>query len=250
MSVISPNFLNHIVHGDCLQLFPKLPDESVDCIITDPPYNIANTTKLTKVGEKIVTTADAWGKSFADAYTDDEFMVFMAKIAEQCYRVLKNGGSLLIYFDRSKPIYLLRFYQLFTFKNMIAFVKTNPLCHVRKNNYRSGFEQCAWFVKGESADHFHFLRQNQMVNVFYGNIGQKETTHETEKYRWMIDPLITRHSNPNDIVLDPFCGSGTTIEACLVFQRQFIGFELNPKYCQIAARRIAKWAGVSRITEW
>ena len=241
--------INKIIRGDCFDLFPKLPDESIDTIITDPPYNIADSGKLTKVGDTVVSTMTAWGEGFHDTFTDEDYFIFMSKLADQCFRVLKDGGNLLMFFDRSKPAQLARFYQLLTFQNMIIFVKMNPIPHIRKTNYRSGFEQCVWFTKGKP-ETFHFLRQDQMVNVFYGNIGQKITEHGTEKYRWMIDPLVLRHTSPNEIILDPFMGSGTTAEACLVLNRQFIGFELSPDYYQMSIDRLAQYRGMPRLTNW
>jgi DNA modification methylase len=100
---------------------------------------------------------------------------------------------------------------------------------VRKNNYRSAFEEAAWFVKGEPpGKYFNFLGDKRMKNVFWGRIGSvggKKTEHPTEKYRWMADPVIERHSHPGNIVLDPFCGSGTFLEASAEFGRKYIGIE-------------------------
>lgn len=229
--------LNTIYNEDCLDLLEDIEDDSIDCIITDPPYNIANSSKLTMVGENYVSTSTAWGTAFEDSMEDSEYILFLSILAEHFFRVLKPGGSLLLFFDRGHPHFLSRFYQLFDFKNMIVFIKLNSLPYIRKNNYRSGFEQCAWFSKGKPKT-FHFLDQVEMNNVFYGNIGKKVTTHPTEKYEWQINPLIERHTDPDDIILDPFIGSGSVGEFALKYQRNFIGMELNTDFYTMATRRI------------
>ena len=78
-----------------------------------------------------------------------------------------------------------------------------------------------------------------MKQIFYGNIGcTKKTKHPTEKYEWMITPLILRHTNKNDIILVPFMGSGTTAISALKHSRNYIGFELEEKYSKMSIERI------------
>jgi len=77
-----------------------------------------------------------------------------------------------------------------------------------------------------------------MVNVDKYFIGKKESAHPTEKPRSIIQKYIQVSSNPNDLILDPFLGSGTTARACKDLGRNFIGFELSEKYCAIADGRL------------
>lgn len=230
------SFMNKVILGDCLEIIYKLPPKCVDLILTDPPYNIASNSKLTKVGDKITTTEEAWGGFFQDKFDEGCYLGFMESLAK-CYDyVLKENGSIITFFDRSKPYYLQPFYDKFHFRNMICFIKTNPVPHFRKNNYRSTFEQCAWFSREKYK--INFIDQSSMKNVFYGSIGRKETVHPTEKYKWMIEPLIERHSNEGDLILDPMCGSGTTGVIAKSMNRNFIMIDNDEKSIEISLKRI------------
>ena len=234
-----------LIQGDCLDVLPTLEDESVDLVLTDPPYNIASETKIhvnrASNGKSVVlTTQEAWGNSFNDSFTDEEYLNLMKSISIEFNRVLKSNGSVLIFFDRGKPYYLKSFYDLFHFRNMLCFVKKNPTNHIRKNNYRSSFELCAWFSKEKY--HINFISQSKMKNVFHGLIGSVSKEERgwlpTQKYIWMIKPLIERHSKSNDVILDCFLGSGTTMKVARDLGRSCIGIEISPEYCEIARKRV------------
>ena len=105
--------------------------------------------------------------------------------------------------------YLERDFDL-NFKNKIYFKKKNPVPSIRKNNYRSTIEECLWFTKGKQYT-FNFGAQSDMLQVYEGTIGKKKTQHPTEKYTWMVEPLIRNHTKPGDVVLDAFAGSATTL---------------------------------------
>ena len=228
---------NKILFGDCFKIMPTLPEESIDLILTDPPYNIANKNKLTKVSGEITSNKEAWGNDFLDNYTDMQFLQFMQDCSDNFYRLLKPGGSVIIFYDRGKPFFLKPFYDKFTLKNVFAFVKQNPIPHFRKNNYRSGYEQAMWFSKGTPKT-FNFINQYEMINVFVGNIGQKETSHPTEKPNWMIKPLILRHSDPGQVIMDPFSGSGTICKYAKYFDREYIGIEKEKEFYDMSVKRV------------
>jgi len=229
-----------VIEGDCFEVLPRLEPKSIDLICTDPPYNISSDFKLTKQKNKIKTTKEAWGSEFEDDISEPRYLKFMEEF------LLKENGSILTFFDRSKPYLLKPFYKIFFFRNMIAFIKKNPTPHIRKNNYRSGFELCAWFSRKKYK--INFLGQREMKNYFIGcsgiglreREGRKVTEHPTEKMEWMIKPLIERHSAPGDVVLDPFLGSGTTMVVCKKLKRSCIGIEIKKKYCILARKRVSE----------
>ena len=229
----------------------KFPEKSVDLVLTDPPYNIADKSKLTKVGGKIKTNEEAWGEKFKDKWTSiDEYFNWIILVMKSIKRILKKEGSLVSFFDRKYTgyiIYLLEKIRL-KFKNKIYFEKSNPLPHIRKNNYRSCIEEAIWFTISDKGNYYlNFISQERMKQIFRNNIGQKETSHPTEKYAWMIDPIIIRHSKKNDIVLDSMCGSGTTCKIAEKLGRQWIGIEISKKYCEIAKRRIKSEADQKKL---
>ena len=118
------------------------------------------------------------------------------------------------------------------------FEKTNPLPHFRKNNYRSTIEETVWFTLHKEYI-FNFLEQKDMKQIFKGAIGRKHSKHPTEKYDWMIEPIIKRHSNENDIILDPFAGSGAILFNANKYNRKWIGIELKEEYCEMFVNRLS-----------
>lgn len=153
----------------------QLAANSVDLVLTDPPYGIADKGKLTKVGNKFVSNADAWGKDFQDAWPNiDAYYDWFKPFVAEMVRVTKDTGSIILFLDRKYTgliaHYLERDFGLH-FKNKIYFHKNNPLPHLRKNNYRSGIEEAIWFTKGKKYD-FNFGPQPEMVQVYKGNIGR------------------------------------------------------------------------------
>jgi site-specific DNA-methyltransferase (adenine-specific) len=218
-----------------------VPSNFVDLVLTDPPYGIADSSKLTKVKGQIVTTSQAWGSDFQDKWaTIDDYYQWLKPFIAEFVRVLKDNGSMILFLDRKYTglivHYLEQDFEL-NFKNKIYFKKKNPVPSIRKNNYRSTIEEAVWFTKGKQYT-FNFGVQSEMLQVYEGPIGKKKTAHPTEKYGWMIEPLIRNHSKPGDIVLDAFAGSATTLVVAKQHDRHAIGFEKSPAMYEMAKARI------------
>lgn len=213
----------------------KLKDQSVDLIVTDPPYNIADNKRMTKQGNKFVTTQKAWGKDFQDNWkSPEDFYNWLKPFVEQMVRVLKEDGSIVMFFDRKYAgyySYLIEKEFGLISRNNLYFVKSNPLPSCRKNNYRSTVEEAVWFTKSKNYN-LNFINQTEMKQVFTGAIGKSKTKkiHPCQKYNWMIEPLIERHSKAGDVVLDPFAGSGSTLRIAAAMGRKAIGFEKSTAF--------------------
>lgn len=229
--------LNHIYCLDAFEGLKQLEEESVDLVVTDPPYNIASQHKITKQGNRIVSTMEAWGEW--DTYHPFDYDVMMMRLISECYRVLKSGGSLYLFTAREDNGFFIRkaLERGFTYQNQLALLKRNPLPHFHKTNWRSAFELCLYVSKGKPKT-FHFLSQPECVNVYPYPIPQKETAHPTEKPLEFIKRLIQVSSNEGDLVVDPFMGSGTTAVACQQLKRRFLGFEVNRRYVKLAEQRL------------
>lgn len=234
-------YLNQgVINQDSLVGMSNLPTASVDLVLTDPPYGIASKGKLTKSGGKIVSTSQAWGNDFQDAWEDmNAYWEWFKPYVAQFHRVMKDGASCILFLDRKYTgliTYLIEQEFDLSFKNKLYFKKVNPLPGIRKNNYRSSIEEAIWFAKGKSYT-FNFGAQMEMTQCYEGSIGKKTTKHPTEKYSWMIDPLVKNHTNPQDLILDAFCGSGSTIVSAWKQGRKAIGFEKNPEFFKMAHAR-------------
>jgi len=229
--------INQVLCGDCLELIYGLPEKSIDLILTDPPYNIANKTKIAFQSGIPKSTKEAWGNDFKDSFSN--YGMFIQELQKAFDYVLRKNGSILLFFSPSEFYNLKPFYDCFSYRNTLIFYKKNPAPHIRKNNYRSSFEPCLWFSRKKY--NLNFISQKNMKNVFFGLSGgavDKQTEHPTEKYGWMIQPLIERHSNQGDIILDPMCGSGSTLVYAKKMGRRYIGIDIEERWVALSKKRL------------
>lgn len=234
--------MEKLINGDCFEEINKIEDNSIDLVLTDPPFNIAIASKLTKRRNKICSPAEAWGTEFKDNWENfEEYRKFINDIAKMCFQKLKKFGQMVIFLDRKYTgLFIYDFEKLgYIFNNKIYFIVKNPIPCIRKRNYRSCVSEAIWVVKGNKY-FFNFVSQFEDRQVFYGNIGQKESEHPTEKAIWQISPLIKKHSNAGDLVMDPFMGSGTVGVVSKSMDRNFTGIELSPYFYAMAKKRIEK----------
>jgi len=238
-----------LINNDCLVGMKNLPDQSIDLVLTDPPYGIADNKRTTFVGSKggkPVTTAEAWGNDFQDNFGDvDGFWTWFKPFMAEMSRVTKDGGSIILFLDTKYQghfVYLIEKEFGLKFRNNIYFTKSNSFT-ANVKGYAHSCEQAIWFTKGK----LPFTYNNPMrelrktnPNVFSGSVGSKETKHPCEKYKWMIDPLIERHSSENQLILDPFGGSASTLVYGIQKNRKVIAFEKSEKFFDIAKARIEK----------
>ena len=224
---------------DAIEGLKRLPDESVDLIVTDPPYNIASRNRHTIRGNKLMTTAESFGSWDVMHPFDHEILIL--QLISQAFRVLKRGGSLYLFTGRHENGYYVRkaVERGFTYRNQIAIVKTPAMVSVFKNSWRNGFDVCMFLTKGRVGA-FHFPGHAEAVNVYQHAIQSKHSKHPTEKPLGLIKRLVSVSSNPGDLVVDPFMGSGTTAVAARALGRRFLGFELNPEYIMMAEERLRK----------
>lgn len=228
---------NRIYRTDAIEGLKRLEDESVDLVVTDPPYNIASRNKCTIQRGKLMTTAEAFGSW--DTFHPFDYDLFIMQVISQCYRVLKIGGAAYIFTARENNGYFTRkaVQRGFTYQNTLAIAKTTQLPSWSKRSWRSAFELCMYVSKGRPKT-FNFISQRECVNLHRYHIRHKFTKHPTEKPLDFIRKLVLVSSNEGDLVLDPFMGSGTTAVACRDTGRHFIGFESNPEYISIANQRL------------
>ena len=232
--------VNKIYNMDCLKGLKQLPDESIDLIITDPPYNTGMTNKERK--------NDKWLNSFFnDKFTDIEYLNLIEGMFKESFRVLKNNSACYIFINWKQEPFLRKIgSKYFKFKQLLIWDK---LIHgLNYQNYAYRYECLLFFVKGD----FRPKRIYNKTDILrYSRVNQNnEIDHETVKPVRLIQNIIKDNSDKGQIVLDMFMGSGTTAVACLMAQRNFIGFEISKKYCDIAEKRRKKWINQERIPSW
>jgi DNA modification methylase len=231
--------INHIYRADCLFGFKKIDNESVDLIFTDPPYYQNRAQNITSLkNHKDVVTEFKF-----DGYTSEqEYLQFIENVLRECYRVAKNGASGYLWCGDDFVSYINRITEKvgFQFRKVIHWHKTNPFpaIHTRKM-FANSMELLVHFSKGTPKTWNH-KQVNEMHNFIEAPIcmGKERKKHQTQKPLKVCVPFIEISSNKNDLILDPFMGSGTTAVAALMANRNFTGFEIDSNYCKIIDERI------------
>ena len=217
---------NIIYNQDCLKGMKGLPDNSIDLVVTDPPYPINTNNGTNRF------TENGWFEGSADNYKEDWYQKFELKLNE-LKRVLKEGNHFYCFVDE-KNLFLLKPYldKYFKFKKVIVWhkVKIGLGYH-----YRNVLEYCFLYSNGKS---------NRFINNqpnFYKDTKDNIEGHPTVKSCSMFKWLINNSTDAENIVLDPFIGSGTTAIASLQTNRKFIGYEMDNKYYNLSINRIGKF---------
>jgi DNA modification methylase len=211
-----------LVQGDCLKYLPKIPDESIDLVVTDPPYN----------------SNIEWDKK------DDEWQF---KWLKEIKRTLKEGGSLYVFFAPLNMYGIEGFIRReFTLKNIGVWYHSNLYgagMSYGNDRWKSTWDVILYAVKGQKAKHNQnisqkgYLKYGKGFDIFeYAQ--PRPLLHKAQKPLNLIEKLVDCSSNEGDIILDPFLGSGTTMEACLHLNRNCIGIEIEPKYTEICKKRL------------
>ncbi|KRN10859.1 DNA-methyltransferase [Liquorilactobacillus mali] len=215
-------------NGDCLVAMKKIPNESIDLVLTDPPYNIAKDNNF-----------DTMGRSSIDFGTWDHDADILTWISDAA-RTLKRGGTLIVFNDWKNLGDIAKELEKsgLIVKDLIRWEKTNPMPRNRDRRYIVDYEFAIVAIKKGK---WTFNRQSDKYDrseLRYPIVSGKNKFHPTQKPVELMEELILRHSNENDIVLDCFMGSGSTGIAALNLKRRFIGIELNEEYFDVAKTRI------------
>jgi len=217
-----------LLKGDCLELMKDIPDKSIDAIIADPPYNISRETNFHTMGH------NGTSMNFGEWDKNADIVSWINELP----RILRDGANIIIFncwknlghiSDKLKS-------NGFIPKRCLVLNKSNPAPFNRDRLFVNDVEFAIWAVNGKN---WTFNRQNSKYEkcVFDTSV-QSKKYHPTMKDLDVIKRLIKILTNENDIVLDPFMGSGTTGIACLNTNRRFIGIEKDDKYFDIAYNRI------------
>lgn len=213
-----------LIHGDCLVEMKKIPDKSIDLVLTDPPYGMnyqssrrTATSKFRKI-------------------ENDNVLGWVCSFMTECFRVLKDDRHTYI-FCNDYAISLLRDYMKevgFNTKRTLVWVKNNHTSGDLLGDYANKTEFIVYAQKGR-----RLLNGKRDTNVLmFNRVGS--LIHPTQKPVDMNEYLIGKSSLEDEVVLDPFMGSGTTGVACKNLNRRFIGIEKDETYFNLAKERIGQ----------
>jgi len=232
--------------GDTIALLNELsfPKEEFDMILTDPPYGISHDMTIKRSGNTRFKASTDLTANFGEwdrFNTIQEFMAFTYKWVDLVDILLRPGGMFISYFDRDK-INFLSFYlqsKEYKMKGYYADCKSNPPPQLRKVKWMNGWEEAGlWQKKGGKLTYVYQLGQHKDYGIRPIVGGKERTKHPTQKPLKVIRDFILWWSNEDDLIIDPFAGSGTTLVASELFNRRWIGVEINEEYCEITKERL------------
>ena len=225
--------LNKIYNEDCLIGIKKIPNNLIDLVIIDPPYQINN--HNVKYDSDLARSINNYNNELYDTKLTNGYDY---KILDELIRVLKKINIYIFCNGEQIPFYIKYFVIDRKCKmDIIIWNKTNAL-PLFNNKYLSDKEYCLYFRKGGYCSPKNY---EDAKTVFYYPINikdKKKWKHPTIKPEELIRKLIRNSSKEGDIVLDSFMGSGTTAISCIKENRNFIGYEINKKFYKICLKRI------------
>lgn len=220
---ILDKFSNQVIEGDCLEVMKDIPDKSIDLVLTDPPY---------KIGAKGCGLAGD-RKYLHDITNENLDEGFDFNVMNEIERVLKTM-NLIIFCGRLQLKDFIDYVYKKEFKwNLICWHKTNPT-PLTNNNYLPDTEYIFHIWKDRKlTGNYHTKKKFYVLSA-----DQEKFSHPTTKPLSLIKNMIINGSDENDLILDPFLGSGTTAVAAKQLKRNYIGIEISEKYVEIAKQRL------------
>jgi site-specific DNA-methyltransferase (adenine-specific) len=244
--------LNQVIHGDCVEILSSFPENSIDVIFADPPYNLQLKHDLYRPNlSKVDAVDDHWDK-FAGF---SEYDQFTRGWLTACRRVLKDTGTIWVIgsyhniFRVGSIMQDLGFWIL----NDVIWIKTNPMPNFRGVRFANAHETLIWAQKIQGAP---YTFNHHAMKALNDNLQMRSDwtipltsdkerikvngvkAHSTQKPSGLLYRVILSSTNPNDVILDPFLGSGTTSAIAKLLHRNWIGIERENKYIKVAQKRI------------
>jgi len=249
-------YLNSILARDCIEGLQDLPDQCADLVVADPPYNLNKNFEVWKEAEKRNEWLP-WSKAWLD----------------EVKRITRPGGNIFVYGIHRHLCWLQCYmYEIgLTYQRQIIWYYENGFAGYSKKTLAAHYEPILWFSKGKTYTYNairepyksterlkHKIIKNGKVwephpeGRLAGDVWsfptlagrrfrEEKVDHPTQKPLSISRRIVRHFSNEGDLVVVPFAGSGSECLAALMENRNYIGFELNPKYVAIAQKRIANW---------
>ena len=247
--------LDQVLRGDCVPVMAMLPPASVHCVFADPPYNLQLRGELRRPDDSLVDGVDDDWDRFADFAEYDAFT--RAWLAE-CRRLLRKDGTIWVIgayhniFRIGAMLQDLGFWIL----NDVVWRKTNPMPNFRGRRFTNAHETMIWAARGRDSRYkFNYhamkalnddlqMRSDWLLPLCTGPERLRNQhglkLHPTQKPEALLHRVLLASTAPDDIVLDPFLGTGTTAAVAKRLGRRFIGIERHPAYVEAAMARVKR----------
>ncbi|WP_341863357.1 site-specific DNA-methyltransferase [Gymnodinialimonas sp. 57CJ19] len=247
--------LNQILAGDCIDVMNALPEASVDLIFADPPYNLQLKGDLHRPNNSKVDAVDNAWDQFDSFKAYDTFTRAWLAAAK---RLLKPGGAIWVigsYHNIFRVGAELQT-QGYWILNDVVWRKSNPMPNFRGKRFTNAHETMIWASKDEGSKYtFNYealkelnegiqMRSDWVLPICNGGERLKDDkgdkAHPTQKPESLLHRVLVGSTNPGDVVLDPFFGTGTTGAVAKALGREFIGIEREEAYRKVAEKRISR----------
>ena len=252
---------NEFSKGNCINLLKKSKDNFFDHCITDPPYSISQYDNKKEIGWYKSNTTWRDKKKYSkinenwDSFTDDDYIKFTFDWLSQIIRVVKENGNILI-FGSYHNIYKIGFIaDMLNLKvvNSIIWYKRNAFPNITQRMFCESTEQIIWLVNNNKKKAKNWVfnynamkeltdNKKQMRNMWdipMTSVGEKKFgKHPSQKPIEVLKRLILGCTNESDLILDPFCGSGTTAVVAKMYKRNFYCIDKISKYLDLAKKRV------------
>lgn len=255
--------LNTIILQDCIEGMKNLPDKSVDLVIADPPYNLSkgnnwkwdNSTALKGMGGNWNKVMENW-----DNMDLQDYWLFSMLWINEVKRVLKPSGSLWVYGTYHNIGIINVIFQILKIEilNEIIWYKRNSFPNLSGRRFTASHESLLWAHVGKKREYYFnykltrehkfpedtLKKEGKQMRTVWDIPNNKEKIelkfgkHPTQKPIRLCQRILLASSKPNDVVLIPFCGAGSECVAAKALGRNFISFEIEESYKEIATKRI------------
>lgn len=217
-----------LINGDCVEELEKLGDNTVDCVVTDPPYGINYVSNRRTIESEVV-------KAVANDNIEDALTLWET-VCEILYRKMKSNSHLYCFTSwKVYPQFAEIIGRYFKIKNCLVWVKNNHGSGDLEGNYSEQYEMIIFATKGNRK-----LNGNRESNVLnFDKVASLNLLHSCEKPVDLLSFLIEKSTNAGELVIDPFMGSGSTILAAKQIGRSYWGCELDEENYRIACGRCA-----------
>ena len=245
-----------IILGNALKVLKTIPDNSVNLVFADPPYNMSKKKGLSWAYSKHVTMQEDW-----DIFSREDFLKFNKEWLAECFRILKHGGSLWIsgsFHNIYQMGFIIQeFHPEIKINNSIVWFKPNAQPNITCRFFTESTEHLIWATKNGNNQKWKFNydwtkngiedkinpKGKQTRNVWSIPLTPKKEkwagAHPTQKPFELLRRIILSCTNEGDMVLDPFVGSGTTSAVAKYYGRNSIGIEIDKKYLEIIKERLS-----------
>jgi len=230
-----------IINDDCLAALKDIPDNSIDCVVTSPPYNLTSLRGKIKPGRTHTTQRiDIDYATYGDDLPEEDYQQWQIQLVNELYRVIKPTGS--IFYNHKIRRWKGVLYHPWDFLSQtdaklyqqITWNRSNS-SNVRKEYLLPTTEHIYWFRKEKPKV---FKSEVEHKTEVWNIRPERERNHPAPYPVELAENCILLTTQPGDIVLDPFFGSGTTGVAAKRLGRRFVGIELSKEYCELAERRL------------